>query len=259
MDANGVKLNYHMSTKGSRISEVLKINLKDIWASYEKEKQSGKTLGEVLCESVMNAIDIAGKQPSSNLTSHFTSYAKEQGKARFYILDNQNSYSNMSTFSTMPRDDSGEIEENVPKIRLFDKRHPPKRKLAIQAGTDEISGNKINISLPTMTLESLGLNEIKVLSDSLATNAINLLTAVQKLISEERSRIGGYQNRLEHTANNLNNVVENTTASESMIRDTDMADEMVRYSGKNILMQSGQSMLSQSNTHTQRVMRLLEA
>lgn len=257
LNANGINFNYHRSMKGSRISEVLKISLKDIWNKYAN--QTGKSLGEIFCESLGDAIEAAGNQSGSNLTSHLTSYAYEKGKARFYILDNANSYSNMSTFSTMPRDDSGEIEKNEPKVRLIDKKHLPKRKLAIQAGMDEISDNKINITLPTMTLESLGLNEIKVISDSLATNAINLLTAVQKLISEERSRIGGYQNRLEHTANNLKNVVENTTASESMIKDTDMADEMVRYSGKNILMRSGQSMLSQSNTCTQRVMRLLEA
>ena len=59
--------------------------------------------------------------------------------------------------------------------------------------------------------------------------------------------IGAIQNRLEHTINNLDNVVENTTAAESQIRDTDMATEMVKYSNANILQQAGQSMLAQSN------------
>ena len=66
-------------------------------------------------------------------------------------------------------------------------------------------------------------------------------------VSKQRSDLGAVQNRLEHTINNLDNVVENTTAAESQIRDTDMATEMVRYSNNNILQQAGQSMLAQAN------------
>nr|MCR4695306.1 flagellar hook protein [Pseudobutyrivibrio sp.] len=65
------------------------------------------------------------------------------------------------------------------------------------------------------------------------------------------------QNRLEHTIANVDNVVENSTAAESRIRDTDMADEMVNYSKNNILAQSGQSMLVQANQSTQGVLSIL--
>ena len=76
-------------------------------------------------------------------------------------------------------------------------------------------------------------------------------------ISTQRSQLGAIQNRLEHTINNLDNVVENTTAAESQIRDTDMAAEMVKYSNNNILAQAGQSMLAQANQANQGVLAIL--
>lgn len=76
-------------------------------------------------------------------------------------------------------------------------------------------------------------------------------------VSEVRSELGAIQNRLEHTINNLDNIVENTTSAESAIRDTDIATEMVRYSNNNILMQAGQSMLAQANQANQGVLALL--
>ena len=76
-------------------------------------------------------------------------------------------------------------------------------------------------------------------------------------VSRQRSDLGAVQNRLEHTIKNLDNVVENTQAAESAIRDTDMATEMVRYSNNNILAQAGQSMLAQANQSNQGVLSLL--
>ena len=78
-----------------------------------------------------------------------------------------------------------------------------------------------------------------------------------QVVSEQRSDLGAIQNRLEHTINNLDNVVENTTAAESQIRDTDMATEMVKYSNNNILAQAGQAMLAQANQANQGVLSLL--
>ncbi len=78
-----------------------------------------------------------------------------------------------------------------------------------------------------------------------------------KTVSQQRSDLGAVQNRLEHTINNLDNVVENTTSAESSIRDTDMATEMVKYSNNNILAQAGQSMLAQANQSNQGVLSLL--
>ena len=70
--------------------------------------------------------------------------------------------------------------------------------------------------------------------------------------------MGAYQNRLEHTINNLNNVVENTTAAESQIRDTDMAKFMVEYARDNILQNAAQAMLAQANQTPQGILSLLQ-
>ena len=90
-----------------------------------------------------------------------------------------------------------------------------------------------------------------------ATDAIETIAAAIKKVSTQRSALGAVQNRLEHTINNLDNIVENTTAAESAIRDTDMATEMVKYSNANILSQAGQSMLAQSNQSNQGVLSIL--
>jgi flagellin len=76
-------------------------------------------------------------------------------------------------------------------------------------------------------------------------------------VSKQRSDLGAVQNRLEHTINNLDNIVENTTSAESEIRDTDIATEMVKYSNNNILQQAGTSMLSQANQSNQLALSLL--
>ena len=91
-----------------------------------------------------------------------------------------------------------------------------------------------------------------------ATASIDIVGAAIMRVSEMRSYFGAIQNRLEHSVKNVDNIVENTTAAESRIRDTDMADTMVDFSKNNILLQAGQSMLAQANTDTQSVLSLLQ-
>ncbi len=102
-----------------------------------------------------------------------------------------------------------------------------------------------------------GTEVLKVTSQALAQSSIAVVKTGLQNISTMRSALGAVQNRLEHTIKNLDNVVENTTAAESQIRDTDMATEMVRYSNNNILAQAGQAMLAQSNQANQGVLSLL--
>ena len=91
-----------------------------------------------------------------------------------------------------------------------------------------------------------------------AGDAVNAVKNAITYVSNVRSQYGAIQNRLEHTMTNLNNIVENTTAAESRIRDTDMAEEMVRFSNFQILLQAGQSMLAQANQSNQGVLTLLQ-
>ena len=111
-----------------------------------------------------------------------------------------------------------------------------------------------------MSAANLGIKGINVTDKSgiAATYAIDAIADAITKVSSQRSALGAIQNRLEHSIANLDNVAENTTAAESRIRDTDMAEEMVEYSKNNILAQAGQSMLAQANQSTQGVMSLLQ-
>ena len=129
----------------------------------------------------------------------------------------------------------------------------------LHVGADADMTNKINVNIATMDSKGLGIGNINVKDDSgmAATYAIDAIADAISTVSAQRSALGAVQNRLEHTINNLDNVVENTTSAESRIRDTDMAEEMVEYSKNNILAQAGQSMLAQANQSNQGVLSLL--
>ncbi len=121
-----------------------------------------------------------------------------------------------------------------------------------------LSGQTIAISISQMDAASLGVDGLDVTSNSAAGAAMSKIQAAIDTVSTQRSDLGALQNRLEHTINNLDTTSENTSAAESRIRDTDMADEMVQYSKNNILAQAGQSMLAQANQQTQGVLSLLQ-
>ena len=132
--------------------------------------------------------------------------------------------------------------------------------IGLHVGADADMTNKITVNIESMSAAGLGIQGINVSDDSgvAATYAIDAIADAVAKVSSQRSALGAVQNRLEHTIDNLDNVVENTTAAESRIRDTDMAEEMVNYSKNNILAQAGQSMLAQANQSTQGVLSLLQ-
>ena len=131
---------------------------------------------------------------------------------------------------------------------------------SLHVGADADMTNKIGVSIDALDTKGLGIYGLNVKDDSgtEATNEIHAIADAVAHVSAQRSLLGAVQNRLEHTINNLDNVVENTTAAESTIRDTDMATEMVKFSNSNILAQAGQSMLAQSNQANQGVLSLLQ-
>ena len=135
-----------------------------------------------------------------------------------------------------------------------------KLSFSLHVGSDADMTNKITVGIETMNSSYLGIKGLNVNDDSgiAGTYAIDAISDALQKVSEQRSSLGAVQNRLEHTIDNLDNVVENTTTAESRIRDTDMASEMVNYSKNNILAQAGQSMLAQANQSTQGVLSLLQ-
>ena len=130
---------------------------------------------------------------------------------------------------------------------------------SLHVGADSSSDNKISVNISMMSARGLGINGLNIGGDTVdnGTKAIDVVADALQKVSDQRAALGAVQNRLEHTINNLDNVVENTQAAESAIRDTDMATQMVTYSNNQILAQAGQAMLAQSNQANQGVLSLL--
>ena len=129
--------------------------------------------------------------------------------------------------------------------------------VGLQVGSEGTSANGITMHINGMSAGSIGASAVSVTAASSAKSSISVIKDALTSVNKMRSDIGAIQNRLEHTINNLDNVVENTTAAESQIRDTDMASEMVKYSNNQILAQAGQAMLAQANQANQGVLSLL--
>ena len=121
-----------------------------------------------------------------------------------------------------------------------------------------LSGQKISITIKSMSAQTLGVDALEVSTFVLAGSAMCKIQKAISQVSAQRSDLGAIQNRLEYTINNLNTTSENTSSAESLIRDTDMATEMVNYSKNQILAQAGQSMLAQANSANQGVLSLLQ-
>lgn len=127
--------------------------------------------------------------------------------------------------------------------------------VALQVGAE--AGIHIDVDLYQMNTKGLGLENLNVKTTDDADQAIESIKKAIGYVSNVRSHYGAIQNRLEHTIANLNNIKENTTAAESTIRDTDIAEEMVGYSNNQILMQAGTSVLTQTNQSSQLILSLL--
>ncbi|CUU50247.1 flagellin [Clostridium beijerinckii] len=129
----------------------------------------------------------------------------------------------------------------------------------LQIGANNSSDLSLEIKIDKMDAASLGITtaSINVTSNTFAKATIDNVNSAIKAVSTQRSKLGAYQNRLEHTINNLDNASENLQAAESRVRDVDMAKEMMEYSKNNILQQAAQSMLSQANQAPQGVLNLL--
>lgn len=209
-----------------------------------------------------------------NPDDHFTVLEKDTANPnKLWVYDNR-------TWATpTPSRDEGLFAAGVmyEMEKLIPGSHEEPQQIALQVGAD--TGNQMILKMATISSHALGIDNIDVrggfvydrqvvrtskgeyrrltVEVSGADQAIKAFGKAKDIVSAERSRLGAYQNRLEHTVNNLDNVVENTTASESRIRDTDMAEEMVLYSNHNILLQSGQAMLAQANQSGQGILSLL--
>ncbi len=128
--------------------------------------------------------------------------------------------------------------------------------MTMQVGANE--GQTLDIRIPTIALEEMGLKDLSISNADGASKAIDSVNGAIKYISSARSRLGAYQNRLEHSISSLDITSENVTAAYSRIMDVDMAEEMTEYTTIQVISQASMSMLAQANERPAQVLQLLQ-
>ncbi|MCR4604792.1 MAG: flagellin [Eubacterium sp.] len=128
--------------------------------------------------------------------------------------------------------------------------------VSIQIGANE--GQTIDLSVPPVNCKSLDIEHCNVCTRSGAQNCISTFDAAITKVTDIRSKLGAYQNRLESAVTNLDETSENLTEACSRIEDVDMSEEMTRYTQYNVLVQAGVSMLSQANNQPQNILQMLQ-
>ena len=128
--------------------------------------------------------------------------------------------------------------------------------MTMQIGSNE--GQVLDIRVPTISLDELGLTNMNMKDMDSARAAIDSIAGAIEYVSSARSRLGAYQNRLEHCVSNLDIISENMTAAYSRIMDADMAEEMTEYTTVQVISQASMSMLAQANERPAQVLQLLQ-
>lgn len=222
--------------------------------TVEENKHYTFTVGTAGCTSASDVVQRIVEATGGRPNNHYTMYEADGDKLVIYdYRSNVTAGPNSGKIGSGVTKEVATIGESVERTV---QRIEGKNEIQLQVGAE--AGQIIGIELPDIDSSKVGLASVSVMTDALAQASIDHIKNGLEYVSGERSRMGAYQNRLEHTINNLNNVVENTTAAESQIRDTDMSMEMVEYSNQNILEQAGMSMLSQANQQKQGILSLLQ-
>ena len=264
---------YNAELTGSA-ADKYSVNITDAKAgTFSITNKTGKTIATLTVSGGQKAA--IGTESATVIAKTVTADSDDTKKAKYYDKDgNAISENALSKYFTTKSD--GTVTPKADAPALYDavgnkvdadkdlianlKDLTASLSLSLHVGADATSNNQITLSIDAMSAKGLGVNGLKVdgTDDTNALSAIDTIKEAIQKVSTQRSALGAVQNRLEHTINNLDNVVENTTSAESQIRDTDMATEMVKYSNNNILAQAGQAMLAQSNQSNQGVLSLLQ-
>ncbi len=277
-DDNATAVVYSLSLTGAAADKYT-VSVTDAQAgTFAILDKENKSLGTITVGGAADAgVKKSGDSASDTIISTtITAAESKSAQAKYYDKDGNaipaNALSNYMTMNAdgtavSQRGDSPQAYDavgNKKKIAAGDinflKDLTADLTVKLHVGADSTSNNQISINIAAMSAKGLGVNGLKVdgADDTNARNAIDTIKQSIQTVSDQRSALGAVQNRLEHTIANLDNVVENTTAAESRIRDTDMAEEMVTYSKNSILQQAGQSMLAQANQANQGVLSLLQ-
>ncbi|MBQ7944868.1 MAG: flagellar hook protein [Lachnospiraceae bacterium] len=249
-----------MDTAGNYTMKAGYRMLKDVAGTLAKTTAHGKsagTLGDPDFKGAVETYKLYDKDGALVSGVALDKYFNENGEylGGLFTNDNATVDSEIKTGSDDIYDYVSKNTEEVSATLSF----------TLHVGADSDRTNKITANIDSMSAAGLGVSKLRstavgIVDDSgdNATDAIDIIAAAIQKVSTQRSSLGAVQNRLDHTIKNLDNIVENTTAAESAIRDTDMAEEMVAYSNNNVLQQAGQSMLAQANQANQGILSLLQ-
>jgi len=202
-------------------------------------------------EFVAGGVDLSGYTQSDDLTIKFEVLSVGDGAGANATA----SVTINGVTRTVTGDDSVATPTFVLSQSDFGGIFESGQQIVITGANTPVAGDRVNISI---TGEKDGITGLSVISNAAAGAAVDAIDNAIELVSNQRSQLGAYQNRLEYTINNLGTAAENLSAAESRIRDVDMANEMVEFTKMNILSQAAQSMLAQANQQPQSVLQLLQ-
>lgn len=155
-----------------------------------------------------------------------------------------------------PKDMNGEINGQVNITNTINADITGIGAMTMQIGSNE--GQVLDIRIPTISLDELGIKDMTMADIESAWESIDSIDGAIEYVSAARSRLGAYQNRLEHCISNLDIISENMTAAYSRIMDADMAEEMTEYTTVQVISQASMSMLAQANERPAQVLQLLQ-
>ena len=256
--------------KGQGSSAVLDYSTKNpsIVVNVDVSGLSGKNIpgviASLLSDSSFTSAGLGAQGNGNYKIGHANMLYINGSKMTFYPTTGSSSYSTSSYSKTVG---SGESAVTYDKLRMGSiylngmekdviiSTESSEWGLNIQSGA--LGNQGITIPLTRMRANTMGIDPLDVTSYKTASTAIYSLDGALEWLNNLRSEYGAVQNRLEHAYNVDTNTAENTQSAESLLRDTDMSEEMISYSKASVLSSAGQSILAQSNTTAQNVLQLL--
>ncbi|MBD8035714.1 flagellin [Solibacillus sp. A46] len=244
-------------------------NLEKLSSGYKINRAGDDAAGLAISEKMrgqIRGLDMAQKNAQDGISLIQT--AEGALNETHAILQRMRELAVQSSNDTNVSSDRGHLQKEIDQLAkeitriATDTEFNTKKLLSggFSAQKFHIGANKdqnTSLTVGDMRAAALDVDAVSISTQANANNAISTFNAALETVSTERAKLGAIQNRLEHTINNLGATSENLTASESRIRDTDMAKEMMGFTKNNILMQAAQSMLAQANQQPQGVLQLL--
>ena len=241
---------FKLSTDMLADGTTIKIGDQEFKIDYSSDTTQGTTIG------VKDLLDDTGKLDDTKVAEIANRITKAGGTNTVFTIGNNGGTLTLQSLTTNKDDLSTEalVRDQIsvtPKTTTGSS-------LTLQIGDTSDSWNQLQVSVEDMHCAALGIADVDISTQDGAQDAVDVIKKAINSVSMTRGTLGATQNRLEHTQNNLSVMEENITDAESTIRDTDVAEEMMSYTKNNILIQSAQAMLAQSNQVPQGVLQLLQ-